>query len=64
MLEGVNFLEFQQKFNEDLRLRFKGQIKKLVELELIIIDNHAVRLSEKGLLFGNEVFAEFIHSKD
>ncbi len=64
MLEGVNFLEFQQKFNEDLRLRFKDQIKKLVELELIIIDNHAVRLSGKGLLFGNEVFAEFIHSKD
>ncbi|MGD9676796.1 MAG: radical SAM family heme chaperone HemW [Vulcanibacillus sp.] len=64
MLDGVKFSDYQELFNEDLRLEFKKQISKLDNLGLILIDNYCIKLSEKGLLYGNEVFAEFIHSND
>lgn len=64
MLEGVKFLDYQQLFNEDLNKKFAKQIRRLKESGLIIIDDYCIKLSEKGLLYGNEVFGEFIHSND
>ncbi len=64
MIDGVNFSEFQYEFKDDLRIKFKKQIKKLAKLGLIIIDGNNIRLSEKGIIYGNEVFAEFVHSDD
>ena len=60
MLEGVTFLDYEQIFQERLRDRFGKQIDKLVSLDLLTLDKNGIRLSNKGIIYGNDVFAEFI----
>lgn len=60
MLEGVNFKDFKNEFNLELGQVFSKEIEKLINMGLIVLDTEGVRLSKKGLIYGNEVFAEFI----
>ena len=60
MLEGVRFADYEQIFHENMELKFGSQIKGLVAKGLLIKDHDGIRLSKKGLIYGNEVFAEFI----
>ena len=60
MLEGVSFTDYQNIFQEKMTDQFGGQIKQLVQAGLLIEDDKGIRLSSKGLIYGNEVFAEFI----
>jgi coproporphyrinogen III oxidase-like Fe-S oxidoreductase len=39
---------------------FLDEVTRLLKLGLIEVNDHAVLLSERGRLLGNEVFAEFI----
>lgn len=59
---GVNKKAFYEKFSIDLDQKFGEKIKKLSELELIINDADAIKLTHKGKLLGNEVFQEFLLS--
>lgn len=60
MIEGVKLSDYKKIFNEDLSEKYSIEIEKLLQLNLIIIDNNTIKLSEKGLVYGNEVFMEFI----
>jgi oxygen-independent coproporphyrinogen-3 oxidase len=58
--DGVSKGKFSEKFHVPLTDVFSEQINKLVNLGLIVNDEQAIRLTNKGKLLGNEVFQEFI----
>ncbi|PMC39686.1 coproporphyrinogen III oxidase [Bacillus sp. UMB0899] len=61
-VEGVQKERFFEKFNISIELKFGEQIKQLVNKGLLIDTEHAVFLTQKGKLLGNEVFQEFLIS--
>ena len=51
---------FVKRFGTSLGDVFPNEIGRLLEIGLIEVTGDAIRLSERGRLLGNEVFAEFI----
>lgn len=60
--EGVPFAHFAALHGEDLRTVFAPEITRLQAQGLIELNEQRVRLTESGLLVGNQVFAEFLDS--
>jgi oxygen-independent coproporphyrinogen III oxidase len=60
--EGVPFAHFAELHGDDLRTVFAPEIARLQTQGLIELDEQRVRLTERGLLVGNQVFAEFLDS--
>ncbi len=60
ILDGVKFADYRKIFAEDMMVKFGKQIEQLVSKGLLEQDLSGIRLTKKGLIFGNEVFAEFI----
>jgi oxygen-independent coproporphyrinogen III oxidase len=54
--EGIELERYESRFGVDLRER----IDALLENGLVEIDGGRLRLTRKGMLFSNEVFAEFV----
>ena len=57
---GVSHKRFERRFCAPLNIIFSRELDRLVSLDLVEITDEGVRLSDKGRLLGNEVFAEFI----
>lgn len=64
MLQGVSREHFREQFNAELDHIYAPQLKKLLDRGLIEESDKGYKLSEQGILFGNDVFAEFIDSHD
>lgn len=60
LLQGVSLTDFRKRFKVELKEVYEEELNKLTEKGLVNINNDKVKLTEKGLLFGNEVFAEFL----
>jgi oxygen-independent coproporphyrinogen III oxidase len=60
LIKGVDRSMFTKNFGKDPLLIYKDAIERMVRLDLLEIADRYIRLTEKGLLLGNEVFAEFI----
>jgi oxygen-independent coproporphyrinogen-3 oxidase len=58
--EGVAFDRFRELHGADLRDVFRAEIAKLQAWGLVMSEGAALRLTPKGLLVGNQVFAEFL----
>ena len=61
--EGVSKLEFQARFDQDIRDVFGPQIDKLLGWDLLEwagIEKDILRLMPRGRLLGNQVFTEFV----
>ncbi|MGI6609379.1 MAG: radical SAM family heme chaperone HemW [Limnochordia bacterium] len=61
LLEGVSDGRFRSRFGRGLRSVYGDEIARLVRLGLVEYDT-SVRLTRRGLLFGNQVFAAFLRS--
>lgn len=61
-VKGVDKSKFQKKFSISLEEKFGEQIHQLVNQGLLVNDGHAIFLTHKGKLLGNEVFQEFLIS--
>ena len=57
---GVSHKRFEKRFGTPLDKIFPKELNRLVALGLVEITKEGVRLTDKGRLLGNEVFAEFI----
>ena len=57
---GIDKQDFQRRFGVELSDKFATEIADLQELDLIEIGERSVRLTARGRLFSNEVFARFI----
>ena len=59
-IDGIKISEFKQKFNENPIYLVRIELNKLVNKELIEIDEDDIRLTLKGLDYANIVWEEFI----
>ncbi|MDG5786530.1 radical SAM family heme chaperone HemW [Evansella sp. AB-P1] len=59
-ISGVSFKTFREKYGMEIEDTFKNIIPPLTEKGLLINDGTSIRLSNKGLFLGNEVFEKFL----
>ena len=59
-IEGISIQKFKEKFAENPIFIFRNELNKLVEEELIIIENDNIKLTNKGLDLANLVWEEFV----
>lgn len=57
LMRGVDLENYRAQFGRDLREVFNGELDRLREAGLIEIDRHRLRLTSRGALLSNEVFA-------
>ncbi|MFD0616286.1 radical SAM family heme chaperone HemW [Paenibacillus sp. GCM10027629] len=62
MMQGVTRTHFTEQFGVDLDDVYAPQLNKLLQAGLIEATTDGYKLSDRGVLFGNDVFAEFIES--
>lgn len=60
MIQGININEFKQKFKIDPTIKYKEILEKLQKENLIQITKTSIKLTKKGINFGNIVWEEFI----
>lgn len=59
-IKGVSIREFKEKFLENPIFKYRKELGKLVNEELIQIDGDFIRLTNKGLDLANLVWEEFV----
>lgn len=60
LVKGVSEEEFQERFGNSIQDIYGPAMEELAELNLLeVVDGH-IRLTSKGQLLGNEVFARFL----
>ncbi|MGG1877662.1 radical SAM family heme chaperone HemW [Paenibacillus cisolokensis] len=62
VLDGISRNRFAQQFDASLDDVFAGPLGRMTQRGLLESTDEGYKLSSKGVLFGNEVFAEFIGS--
>jgi len=60
MLEGVDLGQLSNQYQTDIYELYKPKIVKLESLGYVSWESSVLRLTKKGLLLANEVFAEFL----
>ena len=60
LLEGVDLDIFEEKYGKRAEEIFKGVIDKNVREGCLEIEGNKLRLTRKGLFYGNDVFSEFL----
>lgn len=60
MHEGVSNEAFQEQFGRSLEEVFEKSLHKMLNAGLLELEAGHYRLSKQGILFGNDVFAEFV----
>jgi oxygen-independent coproporphyrinogen-3 oxidase len=60
MTDGISLSEFEKRFGEKLIEKLRKNIAQLQSDELISISEDRMKLTQRGMLFSNEVFAEFV----
>jgi oxygen-independent coproporphyrinogen-3 oxidase len=56
-MQGINLRKYHARFGRDLRADFNGELDRLSEAGLIKIDSDVLKLTTRGALLSNEVFA-------
>lgn len=57
---GLDLREYEKRFRRDLRTEFAAELRRLEDLQLIEFDRHFLKLTRRGFVFSNEVFAIFV----
>lgn len=60
MAEGVGFMDFVQEFGAELGELYAQQLDMLVSQGLVTMDTKGLRLTRRGMLLSNHVFAQFL----
>jgi len=60
LLAGIRRADFAAQYGVDPVQRFKKQLRPLIEAGLLEVNEQTMRLTEKGVLLSNRVFAEFV----
>lgn len=58
--KGIDLREYQKRFEKNLVEENQTDLNRLAEFGLIEFDENNLKLTEKGYLFSNEVFAVFV----
>lgn len=57
---GIDLNEYEQRFGSDLSRTHAAELARLYENGLVELAAGTLKLTRKGMLFSNEVFAEFV----
>ena len=57
LMKGINLQNYHARFGRDLRAEFNGELDRLSEAGLIEINADVLKLTTRGALLSNEVFA-------
>jgi len=57
LMQGIDLRSYRLRFGDDLRDRYDRELSRLIEAGLIEIDDQVLRLTTRGALLSNEVFA-------
>ena len=57
LMRGIDLKNYQARFGRDLREQYNGELDRLCEAGLIEIDEDLLKLTTRGALLSNEVFA-------
>lgn len=57
LMRGIDLQDFRTRFGSDLRAQYNGELDRLIEAGLIEVDSKVLRLTSRGALLSNEVFA-------
>lgn len=60
LTKGLDLLEYERRFGASLREKFADDLSRLEEAGLIEFAEDRLKLTRKGFLFSNEVFAIFV----
>jgi len=60
LTQGINLQMYKNRFGLDLRQQYAEDFERLREFGLIEFDADCLKLTEKGMVFSNEVFAIFV----
>ncbi len=60
MMRGVDLADYEKKFGVNLLSKYAEDLERLESLGLLEIAGTNLRLTQKGALFSNEVFAVFV----
>lgn len=60
LTKGLNLTEYKAHFSIDLQAKYADDLENLEAAELIKFENNHLKLTEKGMVYSNEVFAVFI----
>ena len=60
LTEGLDLNHYKERTGGDLRLTKEEEILDLTNKGLLVLENDELKLTEKGLLFSNEVFEAFV----
>jgi oxygen-independent coproporphyrinogen-3 oxidase len=60
LTRGLPLGEYKNRFGIDLREKFAEDLRRLEDLDLIELDADFLKLTRKGFVFSNEVFALFV----
>jgi oxygen-independent coproporphyrinogen-3 oxidase len=61
LLEGVSLQQFKQQYGQPADHVFGDAIETLVNKQFLRVEGDTLRLTEQGLLFGNDVFVQFLY---
>lgn len=57
LMRGLDLEDYRTRFGSDLRTEYESDLDRLVDAGLIEIDERLMRLTKRGALLSNEVFA-------
>ncbi len=60
LTRGIDLAVFETRFGKDLLSTYRDEINRLTDADLVEISDGRLKLTRKGMLFSNEVFAEFV----
>ncbi|MBL8148952.1 MAG: hypothetical protein JNN15_03390 [Blastocatellia bacterium] len=60
MMDGVDRESFSQAYNIDLVEEYKEELDRLVDAQLLEVNDKTVKLTKRGILYSNEIFILFV----
>lgn len=60
LIDGINTVEFYEKYNQDIFSIYESEINECIEAGLLTSIDKRLKLTTKGLDFANKVFRKFI----
>ncbi|OQY90166.1 MAG: hypothetical protein B6D41_09900 [Chloroflexi bacterium UTCFX4] len=58
--EGIAWTRFQERFGEDARVLFREPIARLMDWQMLQVDDTRMRLTEQGMLISNQLLWRFL----
>ena len=59
-IDGIDITDFKAKFSENPIYIFRNELNKLVNEDLVVVDESHVKLTNKGIDLANQVWMEFV----